>query len=230
MPAPLLSAEEVSRIYPKGGCTALNKVTLSIGPGDYVAVSGPSGSGKSTLLHLLCGLDHPTSGRVLFDNAAPANASAWARLRARRIGFVFQSFNLIPTLTALQNVEVPMFGVISRARERARRAESLLGCVGLSSRRNHRPGELSGGEKQRLAIARSLANAPDVILADEPTGNLDSRTAGEILDLLEGIRKTGGTTLVLVTHDAAIAGRAGRRIALMDGSIVSDESSAGRRA
>jgi ABC-type lipoprotein export system ATPase subunit len=230
MPAPLLSAEEVSRVYPKGGCAALDKVTLAVSSGDYVAVTGPSGSGKSTLLHLLCGLDRPTRGRVLFDGAAPANAPAWARLRARRIGFVFQSFNLLPTLTALQNVEVPMFGVTRSPKERRRRAESLLDCVGLAARLGHRPGELSGGEKQRLAIARSLANGPDVILADEPTGNLDSRTSGEILDLLEGIRNAGGTTLVLVTHDAAIARRAGRRIGLIDGRIVADESSAGRRA
>ena len=227
MPAQLLSAEEVSRVYPKGGCAALNNLTLAVSPGEYVAVSGPSGSGKSTLLHLLCGLDRPTTGRILFDNIAPASLSAWARLRARRIGFVFQSFNLLPTLTALQNVEVPMFGVIRSPKERRRRAGSLLECVGLSSRSGHRPGELSGGEKQRLAIARSLANAPDVILADEPTGNLDSRTSGEILDLLEGIRRTGGTTLVLVTHDAAIARRAGRRIALLDGTVASDESSPG---
>ncbi len=223
MPTPLIRAEQVSRVYPKGRCVALQEASFSICPREYVAIMGPSGSGKSTLLHLLCGLDRPSRGRVLFEEQEPQTASEWARLRARRMGFVFQAFNLLPTLTARQNVEVPMFGVVPRAKDRSRRAEELLGRVGLGARLEHRPGELSGGEKQRLAIARSLANAPDVILADEPTGNLDSNTSGEILDLLEDIHRREGGTLVIVTHDPAIGRRARRVLTIKDGAIVSDQ-------
>jgi putative ABC transport system ATP-binding protein len=227
MSVPLVSTDQISKTYPKGNCVALHNVTFSIAHKEYVAVMGPSGSGKSTLLHMLCGLDRPSSGRVLFEGGEPRTTGEWAEIRARRIGFVFQAFNLLPTLTARQNVEIPMFGVLPNARDRRRRSEELLGQVGLASRAGHRPTELSGGEKQRLAIARSLANSPLVILADEPTGNLDSRISGEVLDLLEEVRRRAGTALVVVTHDAAIARRAGRRVALLDGGIASDESSHG---
>jgi putative ABC transport system ATP-binding protein len=219
-PTPLLSAEGVSREYVRGRCVALCDVTLSIAPGEYLAIVGPSGSGKSTLLHLLCGIDRPTSGRVLYEGRQPRTPGEWARLRARKIGFVFQAFNLLPTLTARQNVEVAMFGITAGAAERRRRADELLSRVGLQARAGHRPSELSGGEKQRLAIARSLANSPRALVADEPTGNLDSRAAGEILELLEEIHRREGAALVIVTHDAAIARRAGRIVALRDGRIV----------
>lgn len=216
----LIKAEQVGRDYPKNRCSALRNVTLAISSGEFLAIMGPSGSGKSTLLHLLCGLDIATTGRVLFDGAEPCSPSAWASIRARRIGFVFQAFHLLPTLTARQNVEVPMFGVLRGAHERRRRAEGLVERVGLGHRISHKPGELSGGEKQRLAIARSLANSPEIIFADEPTGNLDSKTSGDILDLLELVRREEGTALVIVTHDRFIAERAERIVALKDGCLV----------
>ena len=217
----LLSLQDVSRVYEKARVTALHGVTLSVARGDCMALMGPSGSGKSTLLHLLCGLDRPTSGRVLFDGREPRSGRDWARLRAERIGFVFQSFNLMPTLTALENVQVPMFGVQRSARDRERRALGLLERVGLADRARHLPGELSGGERQRAAIARSLANDPDVVLADEPTGNLDSKTSAEILGLLAEIHAREGTTLVIVTHDADIAAQANRIVRILDGKIQS---------
>jgi predicted ABC-type transport system involved in lysophospholipase L1 biosynthesis ATPase subunit len=199
---------------------ALDGVSLAVGRGDCVAIMGPSGSGKSTLLHVLCGLDRPTSGRVSFDGREP-KPGEWDRLRAERIGFVFQAFHLLPTLTAAENVEVPMFGTGRSRREREERARELLRRVGLADRATHLPRELSGGECQRVAIARSLANEPDVLLADEPTGNLDSKSSAEILDLLFDIHARDGATLVIVTHEAAIAERAGRIVHLLDGRVVS---------
>jgi putative ABC transport system ATP-binding protein len=228
MSTALLAAERIGRNYPRERCVALSDVSLAIAPGEYAAVTGPSGSGKSTLLHLLSGLDRPTSGRVLFDGRQPAGTGEWASIRARNIGFVFQSFHLLPTLTARQNVEVPMMGVVAGVRDRRRRAEELLARVGLADRAGHRPSQLSGGEKQRLAIARSLANSPAVILADEPTGNLDSKSAAGVLDLREALRREEGALLVIVTHDPDIAGRAERRISLQDGRMVADERAAGR--
>jgi len=224
MDGPLICAEQVGRIFPKSRCVALRDVSLAVAPGEHLAIMGPSGSGKSTLLHILCGLDRPTTGRVKFGGVEPESARAWRALRARKIGFVFQAFNLIPTLTARQNVEIAMFGVLGAAKERAAKALYLLGRVGLSERADHRPAELSGGEKQRLAIARSLANSPAVILADEPTGNLDSKTSSQILDLLDVIRSSEGTALVVVTHDEAIAHRASRLICIRDGMVDSDRS------
>ena len=222
VPTSLLAAERIERVYPRERCIALSGVTLSLNRGEYAAVTGPSGSGKSTLLHLLAGLDRPDAGRILFEGRAPRSASEWASIRARRIGFVFQAFHLLPTLTARQNVEVPMFGIVADARARRRRADDLLARVGLADRARHRPPQLSGGEKQRLAIARSLANAPAAILADEPTGTLDSGSAAAVLDLLEAVRSEVGALLVLVTHDPGIAARADRRITLHDGRIISD--------
>lgn len=220
-PTPLIALEQVTRIYSKGQCVALNEVTLSIEHHEYIAIMGPSGSGKSTLLHILCGLDHPTSGRVFFEGTEYQTRRQWARIRAERIGFVFQTFNLLPTLTAEENVEVPMLGVVKQARERHQRSIELLTRVGMAGRLKHRPNELSGGEKQRLAIARSLANAPDLVLADEPTGNLDSKTSLEILSLLEDIYSREGVTLVIVTHDREIARRVNRLVTINDGRIVS---------
>jgi len=220
-PTPLIALEQVTRIYSKGQCVALNEVTLSIEHHEYIAIMGPSGSGKSTLLHILCGLDHPTSGRFFFEGNEYQTRRQWARVRAERIGFVFQTFNLLPTLTAEENVEVPMLGVVKQARERHQRSIELLTRVGMAGRLEHRPSELSGGERQRLAIARSLANSPDLVLADEPTGNLDSKTSLEILDLLEDIYSREGVTLVIVTHDGEIARRVNRLVTINDGRIVS---------
>ena len=170
--------ENVSRSYDGGRVVALRELTLSIERGTAVAIVGPSGAGKSTLLHLMCGLDRPERGRVLFDGSEPRSAREWTRLRSTRIGFVFQSYNLLPTLTALENVEIPMMGSSRAPQERRRRAAQSLAGVGLANRGKYRPNELSGGERQRVAIARSLVNSPDLILADEPTGNLDVKKFG----------------------------------------------------
>jgi putative ABC transport system ATP-binding protein len=216
---PLLSLDRVSRVYGRARVQALDDVSLTITRGEYVALSGPSGCGKSTLLHVACGLDHPTAGRVLFEGQEPKSSREWARLRAERIGFVFQAFHLLPTLSAAENVEIPMIGVEARSRVRRQRALELLERMGLADRASHLPGELSGGECQRVAIARCLANDPDVVLADEPTGNLDSAASARVLDLLSAIQATDGTTLVIATHDAAVSSRASRSIRLLDGQV-----------
>jgi putative ABC transport system ATP-binding protein len=218
-PDAILALDNVSRSYPTG-VTALSGVSLAVARGESIALCGPSGCGKSTLLHVLCGLDRSTSGRVFFNGAQPASSGAWAHIRATRIGFVFQAFHLLPGLSASENVQVPMLGIVNGARERRRRADALLQRVGLSNRAGHRPGQLSGGECQRVAIARSLANAPDVILADEPTGNLDSTTSAAILKLLASIHQKDGVTLVMATHDAAISGFARRTIHMLDGRLL----------
>ncbi len=222
MPDVLVAVRNVSRAYSDGSVTALDNLSLTLERGDYLALTGPSGSGKSTLLHLICGLDQPSRGEIQFEGRHPGSAHEWSRLRSRRIGLIFQSFNLLPTLTALENVEVPMFGVLPRSPDRARHATALLDRVGLAQRLHHRPGQLSGGERQRLAIARALANSPDLLLADEPTGNLDSKNSRDILALLEELHHERGVTLVIVTHDPEIAGRTRRILRLLDGRIQSD--------
>lgn len=214
--------KHVSREYDGGRIVALQDVTMQVGLGEWLSITGPSGSGKSTLLHLLSGLDRPTTGSIVFDGREKISSRQWARLRARRIGFIFQSFNLVPALTALENVEVPLFGVMRRSAQRRQRAMDLLERVGLADRSRQRPGALSGGERQRIAIARALVNSPDFILADEPTGNLDTRTSREIMDLLESIHNAERTTLVVVTHDMQIASRASRTIRCVDGVIAGD--------
>ncbi|MBI4873506.1 MAG: ABC transporter ATP-binding protein [Acidobacteria bacterium] len=219
---PLIALDGVSRVYPRGRVTALREVTLEIRSGDYTAIMGPSGSGKSTLLYLACGLDRPTAGRVLFEGRELKAPAEWAELRACRIGFVFQSFYLIGGLTASENVEIPMLGRMRSERDRRKRVAGLLERVGLGHRTGHRAADLSGGESQRVAIARAMANSPDVILADEPTGNLDSQSAGEILGLLEDLHQREGVALVMVTHDPGVSGRAGRVVRLFDGQVVSD--------
>ena len=224
----IISAERVSKIYDKGAVTALRDVTLTIRRGEYIAIMGPSGSGKSTLIHLLCGLDCPTEGRVLFEGQPPASIKEWTRLRAERIGFIFQSFNLLPTFTALENIEISMFGVEKKAKERHQRAIGLLSLVGLADKGRHRPNELSCGERQRIAIARSLANSPDVILADEPTGNLDSKTSEQILELLGNIRKSNDITLVIISHDPKISKHASRIINIADGAISQIQENEGK--
>jgi ABC-type lipoprotein export system ATPase subunit len=218
----LVRLQRVSREYDRGRIIALRDVTFAVDPDEFVAIVGPSGSGKSTLLHLLCGLDRPTRGRVFFRGKEPASAVEWTKIRARHIGFVFQAFHLFPTLTALENVEIPMFGVVPDATTRRRRARDLLCRVGLAERLGHRPAELSGGERQRVAIARSMVNAPLLIGADEPTGNLDSKASAEVLDLLQSIHRQYGAALVIVTHNREVAARAERLLELVDGHIASD--------
>jgi putative ABC transport system ATP-binding protein len=218
--SPLIRFEGVSRTFARGQVRAIRNVSLFIERGDYIAITGPSGSGKSTLLYLASGLDHPDEGSVQFEGTIPKNQAEWARLRARRRGFVFQQFHLIAGLSAAENVELPMFGVVRSEKERQRRAATLLDRVAMGHRIKHRVSELSGGEAQRVAIARALANSPSVILADEPTGNLDSQTAGGILSLLQDVHSREKTTLVIVTHDERAAARANRVIRLLDGEIA----------
>jgi putative ABC transport system ATP-binding protein len=200
--------------------TILHPLTLSIPRGRFVAVVGPSGSGKSTLLGLVAGLDAPTTGSVLVDGVdiTALGEDALARLRGEKIGFVFQFFHLIPSLTAYENVAVPM--EIAGFADSGRRAGVLLEEVGLTGRAHHYPSQLSGGEQQRVALARALANDPPIVLADEPTGNLDSGNGRHIMDLLRGVHRTRGTTLVLVTHDSELAAMADERLVLRDGRVV----------
>jgi len=207
---------------------ALDGVTLQVARGEFVGLLGTSGSGKSTLLNLIAGLDHPTSGTVkVFDRSLASLSRAELSLHRRKnVGMIFQSFNLIPTMTAAENVALAMmFAGVPRA-ERDRRARKLLEQVGLGGRQRHRPSELSGGEQQRVSIARALANDPEILLADEPTGNLDSRTGHEILTLLQALNAGGARTVVLVTHDASLASRfAQRALTLLDGRIVAETRS-----
>lgn len=220
----LLETENLACHYPTPGgvVKALDGVSLAISEGEVVALVGASGSGKSTLLNLLGGLDRPTGGALFFrgKNVAGYDSRALAAYRRKEVGMVFQSFNLIPHRTALDNVTLPMlFDGVGKV-ERRERAQRLLQSVGLAGRATHRPAELSGGEQQRVAIARALANSPGLLLADEPTGNLDSSTAAEILDLLQSLNRQQGKTLLLVTHDEQVARRAGRSIRLRDGKVV----------
>jgi putative ABC transport system ATP-binding protein len=201
------------------------KVDLEIGAGEFIVVAGPSGSGKSTLLQLLGALDRPTTGAIQFEgrDLAGRDDDELADLRLGTIGFIFQVFNLIPTLTAVENVEVALAPAAVDPAARESRAGELLKRVGLSDRARHLPSELSGGEQQRVAIARALANQPDVLLADEPTGNLDTKTGDAILALLYSLWEETGLTVILVTHDTAIAGTAPRVLRLADGAVVADE-------
>ena len=206
---------------------ALDGVTLSIEKGEFVAVMGPSGSGKSTLLHMIACIDTPTGGALSFDgqDVGKLKDGALTRLRLKRVGLVFQQFYLIPTLKALENVELPMREAKVARADRHARARQLLGQMGLEKRTEHYPSQLSGGEQQRVAIARALANRPEVILADEPTGELDSKTADEILALFEDLN-ANGLTIVLVTHDARVAARGSRLVELLDGKVVKDTQKA----
>jgi putative ABC transport system ATP-binding protein len=200
---------------------ALSGIDLAIPRGEFAALVGPSGSGKSTLLNLIGGLDRPSGGEISVDGLSLGSATEpqLVRHRRARVGFIFQSFNLLPTLTALENVESPMvLAEVSRSERRAR-AGSLLESVGLAQRISHKPNELSGGEKQRVAIARALANRPSLLLADEPTGNLDSKTGAAVLDLLCNLVRQNGLTLVMVTHDPEVASRADRIFHLRDGGV-----------
>jgi putative ABC transport system ATP-binding protein len=221
----IVEARNVSRVFPMpaGPVTALRDITLSIGSGEYVGVVGPSGCGKSTLLHVLGCVDVPTSGAIYFqhrDVSALADSER-SRLRLRDIGFVFQRFFLLPMLTAAENVELPQAEAGAGRAERRQRTRELLDYVGLSARASHRPSELSGGEMQRVAIARALANRPRLLLADEPTGELDQATGDQIVSLLDRLHNDG-TAVVVVTHDQAVASRAHRLIRMRDGSVIED--------
>lgn len=203
--------------------TILNDVSLAIPEGQFVSLTGASGSGKSTLLGLIAGLDSPSSGRITIDSdeVTSMNEDGLAKLRSEKIGFVFQSFHLIPSLTAFENILIPM-EIIGAANAKSRASE-LLDEVGLSERGHHYPSELSGGEQQRVAIARAFANRPKILLADEPTGNLDSRNGQHIFDLMEDLHRQRNITLVLVTHDPVLASKAQRQVVLRDGMVISDE-------
>jgi len=203
----------------------LNGINLKVKKSEVVAIMGPSGSGKSTMLHMLGCLDRPTRGKVIIDGVDVSRLSddELAKIRREKIGFVFQFFYLIPSLTALKNVELPMTFVQGTAKDKEVRAKELLKMVGLENRMNHRPSQMSGGESQRVAIARALANNPQIILADEPTGNLDSKSGKEVIEILVKLNKEKGVTLILVTHDSSIARHAERAINLKDGKIIKDD-------
>ena len=223
---PLLHLKDVTKDYKLGKTIvrALRGLDLDINKGEIVAIMGPSGSGKSTLMHILGCLDIPTSGEASIEESQTRSLSErqLVKLRGRRIGFVFQTFNLMQTLSAQQNVELPMIFQGMKKKERARRALELLTIVGLADRVHHRPNELSGGERQRVAIARALANDPEIIFADEPTGNLDSESGETILELLKRLSEEEGKTLIIVTHDPDAASIAERIIRLRDGRVVEE--------
>jgi putative ABC transport system ATP-binding protein len=220
----MIELRGVSKTVSSGGqpLTILHPLTMSVAAGQCLAIIGPSGSGKSTLLGLIAGLDSPSSGNILIDGVdiTALDEDKLAGLRGEKIGFVFQFFHLVPSLTALENILVPM--EIAGRRDARRRAQQLLDEVGLHDRGHHYPSQLSGGEQQRIAIARALANDPPLILADEPTGNLDSNNGRHILDLLMSVRKARSATLVIVTHDPSVAAIADAQLALRDGRSVDD--------
>ena len=222
----LLQAVSLTRIYPDGNVQALRDVTLGFRKGEYVAIMGPSGSGKSTLLNLLGALDRPTSGDVYFEGRPLSQWGSLDRFRSEKVGFVFQSFCLLPTLTALENVQIPMFETPLTVRQRVAKASHLLSAVGLSDRASHLPTRLSVGERQRVAVARALANDPLVLLADEPTGNLDSRSGEEILNLFGRLHRERGMTLIVVTHGKDVAQRAERIVFVRDGRVVGEQVAA----
>ncbi|MGI5269547.1 ABC transporter ATP-binding protein [Nonomuraea sp. CA-218870] len=222
---PVLKAVNLVKIYSGGAVPvpAVRGVDLQVEPGEFVAIMGPSGSGKSTLVHMLGGLDARTSGEIWVDGrrADTLSESAWALLRRKKIGFVFQFFNLVASMTVADNVELPALLAGASPREARERRESLLGALNLTDRADAAPTQLSGGEQQRVALARALANQPSVLLADEPTGNLDSRNTRDVLRLLGRVHKEG-QTIVMVTHDARVAALADRVVSLLDGEIVDD--------
>jgi putative ABC transport system ATP-binding protein len=218
----LFRTDHLSKLYPDGQVHAVEDVSISIRRGEYVAIMGPSGSGKSTLLNLIGALDKPTAGEVYFDGQPLSKLRSPDRLRAEKFGFVFQSFHLLPMLTSLENVQVPMFEGSLAVAARVQRARELLDLVGMGHRANHLPQKLSVGERQRVAIARSLANDPIALLADEPTGNLDSVSADGVFELFAHLHREQGMTIVLITHDEEFGHRAQRTIRMQDGQVKSD--------
>jgi len=222
----IISMDSISKIYHLGNnvVKALDNVSINIYENDFISIMGPSGSGKSTLMNMIGCLDVPTKGVYKFNNEliSEMNDSQLANIRNEKIGFVFQTFNLLPKLTSLKNVEVPLIYSSLGKKKRLQRSEEALSIVGLSDRMDHKPSELSGGQRQRVAIARALVNKPSIILADEPTGNLDSKSGIEILNFFDELHKAGNT-LIIVTHEESIARRAKRRVELFDGKIVVDE-------
>ena len=217
-----IEANELSKIYGEGESrvTALDRASFQIMPGDFISITGPSGSGKSTLLHLLSGLDQPTSGRLTYDGQDIYSLSDRERsaLRRRSIGFVFQQFHLLPVLTARENILMPL--LLDKKQPDEAYLEQLTQLLGIGSRLTHLPHELSGGQQQRVAIARALIAQPDVIFADEPTGNLDSRSGGEVMEMLRAVHEKMGKTLVIITHDNRMAGMADRRFSIVDGILT----------
>ena len=217
----LIQAKGLSKIYGSGEnqVVALDKANLTIAPGDFISIIGPSGSGKSTLLHLLSGLDHPTSGSLTYDGQEIYTLSdkELSAFRRRQMGFIFQQFNLLPVLTARENILMPL--LLDKKQPDEGYLDQLAELLGLRDRLDHLPHELSGGQQQRVAIARALIAQPEVIFADEPTGNLDSKSGGEVMELLKGIRERMGKTLVIITHDNRIAAAADRQLTIMDGVL-----------
>ena len=222
----LIQAKGLSKIYGSGEnqVVALDKANLTIAPGDFISIIGPSGSGKSTLLHLLSGLDHPTSGSLTYDGQEIYTLSdkELSAFRRRQMGFIFQQFNLLPVLTARENILMPL--LLDKKQPDDGYLDQLAELLGLRERLDHLPHELSGGQQQRVAIARALIAQPEVIFADEPTGNLDSKSGGEVMELLKGIRERMGKTLVIITHDNRIAAAADRQLTIMDGVLSEVEA------
>ena len=229
----IVKAENVSKIFDMGKVqvNALDNISLDIRSGEYVAIMGPSGSGKTTLLNVLSALLRPTQGEVYVNNKPISimDDNQLARIRGKTIGFVFQTFNLIPRMTALENVMLPLWFEGIDPKERETIAKKVLEDVGLSDRMTHRPNELSGGQRQRVAIARALANNPDIIVADEPTGNLDSKSGDQVLDIIDDLNVKKGKTVMMVTHEREIGELAERIINLKDGKLVNDETIKNRR-
>jgi putative ABC transport system ATP-binding protein len=235
MPAePVIELQNIVKTYELGGTVvrALDGVTLSIDQGEFLAIMGASGSGKSTLMNIVGCLDLPDSGSYRLSGVAVSGLSPddLARVRGRKLGFVFQGFNLLPRSTALENVELPLIYAGAPTAERRERSRASLAAVGLAGREDHRPNQLSGGQQQRVAIARSLVNDPEVVLADEPTGNLDSRTSGEIMDIFSRLNSERGITIIVVTHEPDVATHTRRRVVFRDGRIIEDVRGPGRRA
>ena len=219
----IVETNDLTRIYGDGeAIRALDGVTMRVKRGELVAVMGPSGSGKSTLLNIIGALDRPTSGQVFVDGQDMARIRNKDKFRAKTVGFMFQLHNLLPTLTACENVEVPMMGYMGK-RARRKRAQELLSLCGLADRMNHLPNQLSGGQRQRVAVARSLANNPPLVLADEPTGSLDTASGQELLKLLRDLNQTQGTTFIVVTHDPAVARQTRRVLVMADGKIIRED-------
>jgi ABC-type lipoprotein export system ATPase subunit len=220
MSEPAIRVRKVRKSFDDGRIVALDGMDLDVAEGEFVAIVGPSGCGKSTLLHLVAALDVPDEGSIHVAGHALASGDDLSHYRSRHVGMVFQLHNLLPSLTAEENVQVPMMELGLSRRERRRKARELLASVGLSGRERNRPPELSGGERQRVALARALANDPPILLADEPTGSLDSDAGARVLTLLEELRETRGLTILLVTHDESVAARADRIVEMLDGRLA----------